>query len=193
MKLTKSGKVATNRWDDALSIHELLARVNRVAAKLLPAGDAVDSRISQTLVPRTFRHYQTLGCIDVPERHGRNASYGYRHFLQALLIRRLLADGVPVRRMPGLVSGSGDELKRMILGGVEMVLRPEGGGEAQAQPNRYQQMLRACAENSVSAWIRVALGEGIEIHLRDKRPKMTPEQRRQMLKRIEELVKELYG
>jgi hypothetical protein len=37
------------------------------------------------------------------------------------------------------------------------------------------------------------LGEGIEIHLRDKQPKMTPEQRRQMLKRIEELVKELYG
>lgn len=99
---------------------------------------------------------------------------------KALLIRRLLADGVPVRRMPELVSGSGDELKRMILGGVEMVLRPEGGGEAEPQPNRYQQSLRACAEKSVSGWLRVALGEGIEIHLSDKRPKMTPEQRRQM-------------
>ena len=74
-----------------------------------------------------------------------------------------------------------------------MVLRPEGGGEAEPQPNRYQQALRACAEQSVSGWLRVALDEGIEIHLSDKRPKMTPEQRRQMLKRIEELVKELYG
>jgi hypothetical protein len=37
------------------------------------------------------------------------------------------------------------------------------------------------------------LGEGIEIHLSDKRPKTTAEQRRQMLKRIEKLVKELYG
>ena len=91
------------------------------------------------------------------------------------------------------VSGSVDELKRMILGGVEMVLRPEGGGEAEARPNRYQQTLLACAENSVSGWLRVALGEGIEIHLSDKRPKMTPEQRGQMLRRIEELVKEIYG
>lgn len=198
MTADKSGlrefeKVSSKEWDAGVSLDELLARVNRVAAKLLPVGDAVDSRISQTLVPRTFRHYQTLRFIDEPERHGRNASYGYRHFLQALLIRRLLADGVPVRRMPELVSGSVDELKRMILGGVKMVLRPEGGGEAEPQPNRYQQALRACAEKSVSGWLRVALGEGIEIHLSDKRPKMAPEQRRQMLKRIEELVKELYG
>ena len=81
----------------------------------------------------------------------------------------------------------------MILGGVEMVLRPEGGGEAEARPNRYQQTLLACAENSVSGWLRVALGEGFEIHLSDKRFKMTPEQRGQMLRRIEELVKEMYG
>lgn len=195
MTAVKSGlrefeKVSSKGWDAGVPLDELLARVNQVAAKLLPVGEAVDSRISQTLVPRTFRHYQTLGCVDVPEKHGRNASYGYRHFLQALLIRRLLADGVPARRMPELVSGSGDELKRMILGGVEMVLRPEGGGEAEAQPNRYQEVLHACTEKSVSAWTRVALGEGMEIHLSDKRPKMTPEQRRQMLKRIEELVRQ---
>jgi DNA-binding transcriptional MerR regulator len=198
MTADKSGlrefeKVSSKEWDAGVPLDELLARVNRVAAKLLPVGDAVDSRISQTLVPRTFRHYQTLGCIDVPERHGRNASYGYRHFLQALLIRRLLADGVPVRRMPGLVCGSVDELKRMILGGVEMVLRPEAGGEAEARPNRYQETLHAYAEKSVSAWTRAALGEGIEIHISDKRPKMTPAQRRQMLKRIEELLRQIGG
>ena len=186
-------KVSSKGWDAGVPLDELLARVNQVAAKLLPVGEAVDSRISQTLVPRTFRHYQTLQCIDVPEKHGRNASYGHRHFLQALLIRRLLADGLPTRRMPELVSGSDDELKRMILGGVEMVMRPGGSVEAEARPNRYQETLRACAENSVSAWTRVALGEGIEIHLSDKRPKMTPEQRRQMLKRIEELVRQIGG
>jgi DNA-binding transcriptional MerR regulator len=182
-------KVSSKGWDEGVPLDELLSRVNQVAAKLLPIGDTSDSRISQILVPRTFRHYQTLQCIDAPEKHGRNASYGYRHFLQALLIRRSLVDGVPVRKMPDLVSGSSDELKRMILGGVEMVLRPEGGGEAEARPNRYKGTLHACADNSVTAWTRVALGEGIEIHLSDKRPKMTPEQRRQMLKRIEELVR----
>lgn len=123
----------------------------------------------------------------------RLASYGYRHFLQALLIRRLLADGIPVRRMPEMVSGSSDELKRLILGGVEMVLRPEGGGEAAPRPNLYQQTLRACADKSVSGWLRVALGEGIELHLSDKRPKITTEERRKMLKRIEELLRQVCG
>jgi DNA-binding transcriptional MerR regulator len=185
-------KVSSKGWDAGVPLDELLARVNRVAAKLLPVGETMDSRISQTLVPRTFRHYVTLGCIDPGRRVGRLAVYDYRHFLQALLVRRLLADGVPARRMQELVCGSSEELKRMILGGVEMVLRPEGGGDVEARPNRYQEVLRACAEVSVSGWLRVALGEGIEIHLSDKRPKMTAAQRRQMLKRIEELVKELY-
>lgn len=184
-------KVSSKGWSEGVPLGELLSRVNQVAAKLLPVGESVDSRISQTLVPRTFRHYQTLGCIDVPEKHGRNALYGHRHYLQALLIRRLLADGVPARRMQELVSGSSDELKRLILGGVEMVMRPGGGGEAEARPNRYQETLRACAENSVSGWLRVALGEGIELHVSEKRPMLTTEQRRQMLRRIEELVKEL--
>lgn len=182
-------KVSSKGWGEGVPLDKLLSRVNQVAAKLLPIGDTADSRISQTLVPRTFRHYQTLGCVDAPEKRGRNASYGHRHFLQALLVRRLLADGVPARKMSGLVTGYDDELKQMILGGVEMVMRPGGGGEAAARPNRYQETLRACAENSVSGWLRVALGEGIELHVSDKRPKMTAEQRQQMLKRIEELVR----
>jgi len=130
----------------------------------------------------------------VPEKEGRRASYGYRHFLQALLVRRLLAERVAATRMPGLTGGSSTpELERMFLNGVEMVTRPGDGGKAGARPNRHQEVLNARAENTVSGWLRVALGEGIEIHLSDNRPKMKPEQRRQMLKRIEELVRELYG
>ncbi|MBS0002843.1 MAG: hypothetical protein KFF45_07180, partial [Thioalkalivibrio sp.] len=136
--------------------------MNRVASKLFPAGKMADSRVSPVLVARTFRHYTTLSCIEPGRRVGRRVVYGLRHFLQALLVRRLLADGVPARRMAELVTGSDEELKRMILDGVEMVLRPGGGEEAEAQPNPYQEVLRASAENSVSGWLRVALGEGIE-------------------------------
>jgi hypothetical protein len=70
-----------------------------------------------------------------------------------------------------------------------MIMRPGGGVEAKERPNRYQETLRACAENSVSGWLRVALGEGIEIHLSDKRPKLNAAQRRKMLTRIEEVVR----
>jgi hypothetical protein len=96
--------------------------------------------------------------------------------------------------MPELTGGSSTpELERMFLHGVEMVMRPGGGGEAEARPNRYQETLRACAENSVSGWLRVALGDGIEVHLSDKRTKLTAEKRRQMLKRIEELLRQVCG
>ncbi len=47
--------------------------------------------------------------------------------------------------------------------------------------------------NCVTGWLRVVLGEGVELHLSDQRPKMTLQERRQMLKRIEELVREIYG
>ena len=183
-------------WEGGVPLSELLERINRVA-ECLPGGscgpESGTSRVSRLFTERAFRHYQTIGCIDTPEKRGRNAHYGYRHFLQALLIRRLLADGVPARRMAELVTGSDAELKQLILGGVEMIMRPGGGGEAAARPNLYQQTLRACAENSVSGWLRVALGEGIELHVSDKRPKMTAEQRRQMLERIEELVMKICG
>ena len=192
--LSEFTKWSNADWEGGVPLSELLERINCVA-ECLPGGsdgpESGTSRVSRTFTERTFRHYQTNRCLDVPEKRGRNASYGYRHFLQALLVRRLLADSVPARRMPEMVSGSSAELKRLILGGVEMVMRPGGGGEAEARPNRYQETLRACADNSVSGWLRVALGEGIEVHLSDKRPKLTAAQRRQMLKRIEELLRQV--
>ena len=74
-----------------------------------------------------------------------------------------------------------------------MVMRDGGGGEEETRPTRDQVVLRAGAGNSVTGWLRVVLGEGIELHLRDQRSKMTPDERRQMLRQIEALVREIYG
>jgi hypothetical protein len=129
MEASKAGirefeMVAAKGWEDGVSLDELLARVNRGASKLFPAGKVKDARLSPVLVARTFRHYTTLGCIDPGCRVGRRVVYGYRQFVQALLVRRLLVDGVPTRRMPELVSGSDNqELRGMILGGVEVIVR----------------------------------------------------------------------
>ena len=188
-------KARESGWEGGVSLGVLLDRVNRVADSFLPEHDGPGKgagRVKRAFTERSFRHYQTLGLIDVPEKERRRALYGPRHFVQALLVRRLLWERVTADRIVGLIARrSIKETEGMFLYGVEYVARTEGGAEAKAQPNRYQQALLACAENSASAWTRVALGDGIEIHLSDKRPKMTPEQRRQMTKRIEELVKEL--
>ncbi len=189
-------KWSTTDWACGVPLSELLERINRVAEALPGDHDAPDSspsRVSRLFTERSFRHYQTLQCIDVPEKHGRNASYGYRHFVQALLIRRLLAEGVAATSMPDLTGGSTPELERMFLHGVEVVMRPGGGGEEEARPSRDQEVRRAGAGNSATGWIRAVLGEGVELHLSDQRPKMTAEERRQMLKRIEELVREIYA
>ena len=52
--------------------------------------------ISQAGAPkaRLIRHYQTMGCIGRPqEREGKRGIFDYRHLLEALSVRVLLADG----------------------------------------------------------------------------------------------------
>lgn len=181
--LSEFTKCSNTDWEGGVPLSEMMERINRVAESLPGDHDDPDSgptRVSRLFTERSFRHYQTLNCMDVPEKHGRNASYGYRHFVQALLIRRLLAEDVAATRMPELTGGSSTpELERMFLHGVEVVLRPGGGGEADTRPSRDQKVRRSGGGNSVTGWIRVALGEGVELHLRDQRPKMTAEERRQ--------------
>ena len=174
--------MAAKGWDDGVSLDELLARVNRVAAKLLPETEARDSRISPTLVPRTFRHYVTLGCIDPGQRVGRRAVYGYRQFVQALLVRRLLADGVSAGRIASLVAGKSlEEIKRMLLGGVEFVTRSEG-------TKALDPIAATAAFDTEERWSRTLLAPGVELHLRDELPRLKPAERRRLTERLEEVL-----
>ncbi len=171
--------MAAKGWGEGVSLDELLARVNLVASKLLPAAEERDLRISPTLVPRTFRHYVTLGCIDVGRRIGRRVVYDHRHFLQALLLRRLLSERVPARRMPELMSGrSNEETEKMLLGGVEMVVRP-GAGSMNAENSG------TTFPGLVESWARVIVAPGIELHLREDLPKPKPTALRELLARLE--------
>ena len=87
-----------------MTLTELLKRTNRLAVLFLPNGDDRDSRVSPVFQPRSFRRYQTLGCIDVPERVGKRAMYGFRHFVQALLVRKLLWEHLPAERIATLMA-----------------------------------------------------------------------------------------
>jgi hypothetical protein len=83
-------KIAKSDWKVGVPLTELLKRINRVAAHLAPEENGQHSRVKRLYTDRSFRHYQTLGCIDPPEKEGRQASYQFRHFVQALLVRKLL-------------------------------------------------------------------------------------------------------
>jgi hypothetical protein len=50
--------------------------------------------------------------------------YDYRHFVQALLLRRLLWEHLSAERIAALMAGcSTEEVKRMLFEGIEMVAR----------------------------------------------------------------------
>ena len=163
-------------------LRELLDRVNQ-AALAMNGGEGADAspsgRVKLSFTERSFRHYQTLGCIDVPEKFGRMASYGYRHFVQALLIRRLLVERVPSEQILTLAGRDTPELERMLADGVEVTAR-SGGGSASGESVDSDTDL-------METWNRVRLLPGLELHISSKVPRLDREDYKRisaMLKRI---------
>lgn len=165
-------------WQDGVPLTELLTRVNRVAAGLMGSDDqtrTVEGRVSRTFTERSFRHYQTLGCIDVPEKHGRPARYGFRHFLQALLVRKLLWQRLSSEQITAMLVGrTTDDLEQMLVGGVELVARY--GGDDGKQP--------ASTLSPAETWNRVRIAPGVELQLNANLPRFKPAE----LKRLTELI-----
>jgi DNA-binding transcriptional MerR regulator len=48
---------------------------------------------------RLLRHYVSMGVVDKPSREGRDALYGFRHLLQFVAARRLLAEGFSLAKI----------------------------------------------------------------------------------------------
>ena len=110
-------------------IGDLVGLVNAVAQDFLPDTD--DGRLRDLLTERTLRHYQTLGCIDPPAKEGRVSVYGYRQYLQALLVRKLLYLGHTSAQIPGILGvRTNDGLLQLLLEGV----RVDGAPPQQAPP-----------------------------------------------------------
>ena len=157
-------------WSEGLPLMELLEWVNQVAARFRPSDIGRDSRASGEFSARSFRHYQTLGCIDAPERAGKGVRYRFRHYVQALLLRKLLWERVPSERITELMAGrSTAETKQLLFEGIEIVVRH---GEA------------ADAEE-VERWKRIRVTAGVELHLRHDLPKPRPKELKKLLAHLE--------
>ena len=172
-------KASQAGWQDGVPLPELLTRVNRVAAGLMGSDEQAkdaEGRVSRIFTERSFRHYQTLGCIDAPEKRGRLASYGFRHFLQALLVRKLLWQRLSSEQITALFVGRPTaELERMLLGGVELASRTRSD-DGEADTSR---------PGSLEAWSRVRVIPGVEIHLSSELPRLRPGDLKQLVERME--------
>jgi DNA-binding transcriptional MerR regulator len=173
--LREFDKAAKSDWEDGIPLAELLDRVNRVAVQFLSEDDGRHSRVKRLFTERSYRHYQTLGCIDPPEKVGHRASYQYRHMVQALLIRKLLWERVPAEQIAVLMAGRGtDETGRMFIGGIEMVARSDGS---------------SVGAGSAETWRRVRVAPGVELHLRDDLPKPKPAEMKKLVERLERALR----
>jgi DNA-binding transcriptional MerR regulator len=159
-------------WSEGVTLPNLLDWINGVAARFRP-DDGGDSRVGEALTPRTFRHYQTLGCIDAPDRVGKHAVYRFRQYVQALLLRKLIWERLPSDRIAAIMSGrSTDELKRLLFVGVELVPRhPHASGEWQG--------------TDPVTWERIGVVPGLELHVRADLPKPRPREMNEWLIRLE--------
>jgi len=165
-------------WSEGLSLDEMLGWVNDVAARFRPPEIGDDSRSSREFSARTFRHYQTLGCIDAPERVGRSAVYRFRHYLQALLLRKLLWERLPSDKIAALMKDRATaDLKQLLLQGIEVVAA--GRSRAKKEP----------AQAADETWKRITITPGIELHLRSGHPKPTAAEIPQILKHIESTLR----
>jgi len=153
----------------SVSAQDLVNWVNHTAERFLPSeAEGKSQRVSDSLSLRSMRHYQTLGCIDVPEKCGRMASYGYRHFVQALLVRRLLSERVPSEQILTLARRDTKELESMLRDGVEIAARP---GDEDADTESF-----VSASEVMEVWNRMRLAPGLELHIHSKFPEVDKEE-----------------
>ncbi len=162
-------------WSEGISLPDLLEWINEVAARFRPEEIGEDSRASRDFSTRTFRHYQTLGCIDAPERVGKQVVYRFRHYVQALLLRKLIWERVPSEKIAALMAGrSTAEIKQILFEGIEIVARHSNPTDGFPSPP-------ATGE----AWKRIGVVPGLELHLRGDLPKPKPAELKQWIALLE--------
>lgn len=108
---------------------------------------------------RAVRFYVASGLLDRPEGAGTAATYNYRHFLQLLAIKIRQREGATLDVIKTEMKDfAGDALERRVATSLAPAL---GSGADEVQ--RHD-------EDAMPAWRRVAVADGIELHVRDDVP-----------------------
>jgi DNA-binding transcriptional MerR regulator len=139
---------------------------------------------------RTVRYYLAEGLIPpAEEKQGTASVFGFRHLLQLLVVKKLQAEGLPIRAIRELVTGKTErQLERLL--GVEngQASGPAARGEAlsflesllqksasaplpsatpPAQQSPPSAPLASPSAATCETWARVELEPGLEVHVSD--------------------------
>lgn len=108
---------------------------------------------------RAVRFYVASGLLDRPEGAGTAATYNYRHLLQLLAIKIRQREGATLESIrKEMKEFAGDALERRVATSLAPAL---GLGADQAARHDNE---------PPAAWRRVAIADGIELHVREDSP-----------------------
>jgi DNA-binding transcriptional MerR regulator len=162
------------------SLEEFVQVANNLLPQFLPAQKG-NTRVREEVTPRLIRHYTTLGMLDEPLKDGRYAVYTYRHLLQILVVRRLLAEGFGANAIDRLATQRDNtELENLLAGGVQLSVSTANPALAYLQQIQKKQssvpaapappappMESANLKTDTTSWIRIEILPGLEIHVRE--------------------------
>lgn len=170
--------------DPSWSLDELVAVANELLPQFLPAQRA-HTRIREDVTPRLVRHYTSQGRLDEPLKSGRYAVYTYRHLLQVLLVRRLLAEGYGASAIGDLaVSKTDTELEALLEGGVQLTVEAANPALGFLEQIRRRQSVTIAEptqdnlkgftvppspspDRRSTRWKRIEILPGLELHVRE--------------------------
>jgi DNA-binding transcriptional MerR regulator len=108
---------------------------------------------------RAVRFYVASGLLDRPEGTGTSATYNYRHLLQLLAIKIRQREGQTLDAIKKeMREVTGDALERRVATSLAPALMTNGAGIAPR------------VDDGPATWRRVAVADGIELHVRDDSP-----------------------
>ena len=170
-----------------------VAELAQEAAKILAEGGPVQERGTVRDLPdeRTVRYYLSENLLSPAEdKQGTASVFGYIHLLQLLVVKKLQAEHLPIRKIKELVVGRTErELERLIgsdykagkkeaLDYLESLLTSSKASASSPllkasspPPALFSPPAASPQQAGVGSWERVEIEPGLELHIRsDYRP-----------------------
>ncbi len=179
----------------------------QVGARVVSELDLEQERGTVTAVPdeRTIRYYLSEGLIQAPdEKHGTASVFGYVHLLQLVVVKKLQAEHLPIRKIRELAAGRDEHELESLLGigsrskqteakrYLESLLMqaPSAPPMSRASVSRKQEAKASETQNQAEvSWHRVEIEPGLELHIRsDYAPPASSGKTRGLAERIRSVI-----
>ena len=142
------------RHQKYIGVTELAAQ----AASILAESGPIQERGTVSELPdeRTLRYYLAEGLISpAEEKQGTASVFGYQHLLQLLVVKKLQAEHLPIRKIRELVEGRSErQLERLL--GVESTAKEGGQESGKSEALRYLESLLMRPTEAASAPARIS-------------------------------------